>query len=399
VLLAEAQDLSRRRLEQLLDGGPLVRRRREAAGEQRPQVPVSAEPSPELEPDDRSLDRLAEVMGAARRPLILAGRGAAEAHATLIALAERIGARLGTTALTKDQFLGHPHNLGVVGGFATDTAVEELAEIDCVLAFGASLNQFTLGERTLFRDAAIVQVDADASALGRLSPVTLAVHASAGAAAARLLDRLAPAERPALREIGRPTYNGPDAETGDRLDPRRATAEIAKLVPEPRTVVIDCGRFMGWPARFVPAGPNGFRMTAEFGAIGTGLGTALGVAAARPDRPTVLFVGDGGLSNLPGDLETAAHIEAPLLIVVLNDASYAAEFRIQRKRDLPTALSELRDVAFADVARAYGIEAATARSVEDLSALAPRLATLDSAFLIDCKIAELDADSWRTWSR
>jgi thiamine pyrophosphate-dependent acetolactate synthase large subunit-like protein len=371
--------------------------------------PFSAEPAltpaapAEIAPTGDQVQAIADPLRAAAHPLLLAGGGAADAETCelLSVIAERTGARLGTTMLARDAFTGHPHNLGLVGGFASDSAVDALGGIDCVVAFGAGLNHFTTAERTLFTDATVIQVDTDPAALGRHLPVDIAVLAAARATAVRLLDALEP--EPAtngaeLFEIGTPCYMGADESNGDGLDPRAATAAIAALLPAERSVVVDSGRFMGWPARFVPVpGPGRFRLAAEFGAIGGGLGIALGVSAARPAEATVLFVGDGGLSNLIGDLETAAHCVSPLLIVVLNDSSYAAEFRVQRIRGLRTELAALRAVDFAAVARGFGLAGETVRTIAEIDALAERIRTLEGPLLIDCKIRELDIDSLQRW--
>lgn len=368
-----------------------------------PNDPHLERASAEVAPSPAEIDAIVAAIDAAEHPLLLAGRGAADAETCrlLTAVADRTGAWLGTTMLARDAFYGHPHNLGLVGGFASDSAVTTLGEIDCAVVLGAALNRFTTAEGTLFRGATVIQVDTDPAALGRDLPVSTAIVASARSTAARLLDAVSECPTPRLApraEVGIPRYLGPDESGPDGADPRAAIAAIAAALPADRSVVVDSGRFMGWPARFVPVpGPGRFRLTAEFGAIGGGLGVALGVSAARPDTTTVLFAGDGGLSSLIGDLETAAHCGAPLLIVVLNDASYAAEFRIQRIRGGRTDLAALRDVDFAAVAGAFGMRGATVRTIAEIAALGAEIGRLDRPMLIDVKIRELDIDSAHSW--
>jgi acetolactate synthase I/II/III large subunit len=129
---------------------------------------------------------LADLLAGARRPAIIAGRGAvlAGAGGPLRALGERTGAVLATSAVANGLFAGDPYDLGIAGGFATPLAARLLGEADVVVAFGAGLNQWTTSHgRLLARDATVVQVDLDEEAIGAHRPVELGVVADAAATA------------------------------------------------------------------------------------------------------------------------------------------------------------------------------------------------------------------------
>ena len=353
---------------------------------------------PTVPVDDAALDTALGLLAHSRTPLILAGGGAtaSDTAAALVALAERAGALLGTTLMAKDLFRGQPRDLGVVGGFATDPAAPLLDEVDCVLAFGARLTPFTTAQRTLFRDAAVVQIDTDSGRLGAAFAVTVPIAADAGAVARLLLERLpdrAAEPCPAigserLASLGGPAYAGPDESSEDGLDPRVVALTLERLLPPQRAVVLDSGRFMTSPGRFLRVpGPGWFRLTAEAGSIAVGLGIALGAAVARPRAANVLFIGDGGLSMTVGDLETAARHSIPLTVVVMNDRAYGAE-RIHLEADgLPADHASLPEMDFSRVASALGVSAVRVRTVGQLEALAPRLvAQRPGPLLIDCLI-------------
>ena len=93
----------------------------------------------------------------------------------------------------------------------------------------------------------------------------------------------------------------------------------------------DAGHFFGYPVAYmgVPDGRS-FVCGIDFGSIGLGLGLAMGAAVARPERHTILFIGDGGLLMSLGELETAVRYQLPILIVVMNDAAYGSELQILR---------------------------------------------------------------------
>lgn len=368
------------------------------------------EPAASALPAPPAAGELAELTGTidgARRPLILAGRGAtgADTANALRRLADRIGALLGTTLLAKDLFRGHALDLGVVGSFASDPAAGLLAEVDCVLAFGASLTPFTTGQRTLFAEAKVIQIDSDPAALGANFPIALGVLADARLTAERLLESLGPDERTdgpdeqadsrrfdtaeTLARLRRPLYDGPDESAPGELDPRIVASTLDRLLPAARSVVLDSGRFMTSPARFVRVqGPGYFRLTADAGSIAVGLGIALGAAVARPELANVLFIGDGGLSMSLGDLETAVRHSVGLIVVVMNDRAYGAEWVQLQADGLPTRYAALPQIDFAPVARALGIEAATVASIAELEALAPLLTGRSRPLLIDCRIRQ-----------
>ena len=373
--------------------GPLARpqERREAS-------PAAVAPIGR-EPGSDEVARVVELVSRCERPLVLAGRGALD-PATLTALeqlAERIGALLGTTLLARESFRDSPYNLGIVGGFSSDPAAPLLAEVDCVLAFGAALTPWTTAERTLFAKIPVVQVDSDPAKVGANLRVEVGIAADAGATARRLLEaippdgrREKPFHRPAtLAQLQRPLYEGGDESNEAGLDPRLIAVTLDELLPEERTVVLDSGRYMTSPGRFLHVRRHdAFRHTADGGSIGMGLGIALGAQAARPDVTTVLFVGDGGLSMTMGDLETAVRNELPLVIVVMNDRAYGSELVHLRKDGLPWEYAQLPEIDFAAVATSLGIEAARVRSLEELRSFAGRLSGREAPLLLDCTIRQ-----------
>ncbi len=368
---------------------------------------VADGPLEPLQPSTGDVDAIVELLGRASRPLILAGRGASgpETRQVLVELADRLGALLGTTLLNKDAFLGHPYNLGVVGGFASDAARDLLDGFDCVIAFGARLTPLTTAYRTLFRDIPVIQVDVDPAQLGSNHPIALGVLADATATAKRLVEALPDRRQKPLHDaatlarLQRPLYGGPDESAQDELDPRIVAQTLDEILPPERAVILDSGRFMTSPGRFVRvAGPDSFRITSEGGSIGVGFAIALGAAAARPDRTTVLFIGDAGMMLALTDLDTAARHDIPLVVVVMNDRGYGAE-RIHLEADgLTTQFASFPVTDIAPVAAALGVEAVTARNVADLRALLPSLAGRTKPILVDCKIRpDLTAERLR-WS-
>lgn len=330
-------------------------------------------------PDGSALDVVADVLLTAERPVVLAGRGAvlAGARAELARLAEALGAVVCTSLFAKGFFAGDPYDVGVCGGFASRLAERLIAESDCVIAFGASLNPWTTAKGRLFTGT-VVQCDTDLEAIGRWWAPDHVLIGDAAAAAAALADLVA-ARAPG--RLGRRTSQLADEisnydAAGDivdhggaaGLDIHPVSLLLDRELPTDRQIVVDVGHFMSVPSRYVAVpDAGGYVSLSSFGAIGLSLPAAIGVAAARPERLTVCFVGDGGLMTSLAELDTARRHELRLLVVVMNDNAYGAEVHISRQHGVPDDLAWFAPVDFAAVGSGLGVLSRSATGLPQLS--------------------------------
>ncbi len=364
-----------------------------------------AAPTRAAVPRAAAIEAAAALLQRARRPLILAGAGAHHAGAkeAIVTLADHLGAALTTSMKAKDLFRGHPFDCGVVGSFSHRAGRRLIEQADCVLVFGAGLNQRTTSQGTsLPTGAALIQVDTSREALGRWLHCDVAIAGDAKLAAERLLQAVPargeeqmPLRAPELRQLlasYRPENDFEARHTPRTIDPRSVGVELDRLLPADRNLVYDAGNFLSVAAYMPVPGPAHIKQASDFSSIGLGLGTALGFALGDSARPTLLFIGDGALLMTLGELETCAREGIPLIIVLMNDCAYGAELHYLKLRDMPVAVSQFPDIDFAPIAQAFGFHAATVRTVEDLRALAPLLAApngrdgRDGPIFIDCKI-------------
>ena len=366
------------------------------SGVARPSPGRSRRPVPAACQVDGTLD----VLASARRPLLLAGLGAYRSGAAqpIAALADRLGALLTTTVMVDGLYRDSPWCLGICGGFASPRAARIMGDADAIVAFGASLNDFTLhGGMLLDPGAMLVQVDlAAAPTVGR---VDLCVTGDAAQVARALLDGVrarglvASSWRDEVAaDIGLAGWEHEpydDASTVSRIDPRSLSLALAGLLPAKRTLVLDGGHFVGWPAMYWPsADPSALVFTgAAFQTIGLGFAGAVGAAVGRTDRTTVVALGDGGaLMGLP-ELETLIRVSRSALVVIFNDAAYGAEVHMYRPLVTDTSPATFGDIDFAAVARSFGARSATVRTVADLAGLhAWREAGCHGTYLVDCKV-------------
>jgi thiamine pyrophosphate-dependent acetolactate synthase large subunit-like protein len=353
-------------------------------------------------PGEDAVAELAALLDAAQRPVFVAGRGARAAGPELAALADRCGALLATSAVANGLFAGQDWNVGISGGFATPLAAELIAGSDLVVAWGASLTMWTTRHGTLIDpDAAVVQVDDDPVAIGANQPVRLGVVGDVAATARDVLAAVRGGPGQRTEEVakriaaeGRWTDLPVDSDGHDgRIDPRALSARLDALLPAERTVAIDSGNFMGYPAAYLTV-PDaaGFCMTQSYQSIGLGLSTAIGAALARPDRLPVAALGDGGFLMGISELETLVRLGIGMLVVVYDDAGYGAEVHHFTGDDHTTVT--FPDADLAAIAAGYGCATATVRSPADLDAVADWLAgARDRPMLVDAKVTA-DGPSW-----
>jgi len=371
-----------------------------------PEWPFAAMPPRKVKamgaPPESEIDQVTAWLRTARHPLLLAGRGALEAEDQLRELAEGTGSMLGTTLAGRGLFHGHSLDIGLVGGWASDTTRPLLEEVDLVIAFGASLNSFTLAFGNLFRSATIVQIDIHRDRLGANCSIDLGIEGDSAEAARALLAgveagaTVGPEGLNGLRERTAALYVGDDGSSETEADPNVLATILDELIPEPRTVVSDAGHFAGAAGRYMRVRrPDHFRLTAAFASIGLGIGAAIGAAVARPDEQTVFVAGDGGLLMSLGDLETVVRYGLPVLIVVMNDGALGAERHFLEMMGLSHEQAVFGNVDFAAIGRSLGIDGATVRSPADCRALSSELTgRRTTPFLIDCKIRGDVRASW-----
>jgi acetolactate synthase I/II/III large subunit len=355
--------------------------------------------------DEEAVDRLADAVRRAERPVFVAGRGARGAGPEVAAAAEASGALLAESAVAKGLFAGHPWSLGVSGGFASPGAAELISGADLIVGWGCALNMWTMRHGTLIAPGAtVVQVDDTPDALGAHRELTFGVLGDVGVTATGLVERLdgQPGYRTdAVRrrlEAGIAWRTEPyDDLTGDgRIDPRTLSRLLDDLLPDDRVVAVDSGNFMGYPAAYLDVRDHhSFCFTQAYQSIGLGLATAIGAAVASPRRLTVAALGDGGALMSAMELETATRLGLDLLVVVYNDHAYGAEVHHFGPDGAPLDTVVFPDTDIAAIGRGFGFEAVTVRAPRDLDAVRSWLdAGRPRPLLVDAKVVDQQPSWW-----
>jgi pyruvate dehydrogenase (quinone) len=298
----------------------------ESAGPTVPTAMVSG-PSP-VRPAPEQVRQLADAINAARSVTLFCGAGCRDAHDEVMELAGYVLAPVGHALGGKEWIqYDNPYDVGMSGLLGYGAAHKATHEADLLVLLGTDFpyRNFLPQKRT-------AQVDADASHLGRRSPLEVAVHGDVGETIRALLPLL---ERKTdqtfldamLRDHARALEKVVDAYTRrvERMrpiHPEYVAAQLDELAADDAVFTVDTGMCNVWAARYLT--PNGRRRVIgsfRHGSMANALPHSVGAQFGAPGRQVISMSGDGGLAMLLGELITVRLHRLPVKIVVFNNAS------------------------------------------------------------------------------
>jgi acetolactate synthase-1/2/3 large subunit len=355
------------------------------SGAVRAVAPLSV-PKPPI--DEDAIKTAAKRLGAAKRPLIVAGGGAQDAAVEVRLLAQLLQAPV----------LSYRRGRGVMDdrdplSVNLPLGRELWAEADAVLAVGTHLHMPLLHWGT-DRNLAIIRIDADPDEPARIAKPKVALIGLAAPILRRLLDVL-------------PAHNAPRASRADEMRERHARMQkrLAKLQPQLaylaaiRAELPEDGIFVdevtqvGFAARLaLPVyRPRTFLSPGYQDNLGYGFATALGAQHARPDVPVLSISGDGGFLFTASEMATAICHRIPLVTVVFNDGAFGNVRRIQEERYGNRLIaSDLADPDFVAFGQSFGATALRVTSPADLGrALRIAFARRDGPTLIEVPVGAM----------
>lgn len=309
--------------------------------------------------DLTALDRAVEMLGAAERPVVLAGGGAVGAADAIRNLAERLGAPVVMTVNARG-LLGAGHPLAVPASPSLDAVRRLIAAADAVFAIGTELGptDYDMYEDGRFpKPARLIRVDIDPAQLNR----GIAADVALAGDAAEIVSALR------ARGVGeRPTRGGQEAALEAReaslaglpAAMRRQVAlldEMREAVPE--AVIVGDSTQPVYAGNLFYAAPrprSWFNSATGYGTLGYALPAAIGAGLAAPDRPVICLTGDGGLQLTLGELAVPREVDAWLAIAVWSNGGYEEIRSSMRTAGIEPRAVDARPPALGPLAAAYG---------------------------------------------
>lgn len=355
-------------------------------------------------PDAEQLRRAIDLLGSARRPLIVAGGGvvASEAAEQLRALADRLQCpvvptqmALGVIASDSPHFIGH-------GGIIAGAPVKEaFAAADVVLSIGCRWSSWMWDQQGPYarRSHRCISINLDPSALGHPVLHEVAMQADARAVLDDLLAAAGPSWRTAVEPGWLERMRALRADYLRQMDesaaapgaagamhPALLARRIADALPADCLAVYDGGHTTFWTNDLTPVREVRSRFHEPgMSHLGFGLPYAMALKATRPERPAVLVTGDGSFGFTMNELDTARRYGLPVLVIIHNNEAWGI-IRSGQKNALGFEMgTSLEGSDYAAIARGFGCHGERVQDPEQVAPAIARALASGLPAVLDCR--------------
>lgn len=320
------------------------------------------------------------------RPLLLVGGGVPHSGAeqAVLALAEKLHAPIVQTLMSTGCCEQSPYFSGLAGVYGDRLANELISQCDLLIAVGTRFSDRTLPHpKALSRHAKILHIDIDPAEINKNATADLALIGDAREILEQLL-LLAPRKKAGLplpvRRLSRD-----DGSHG--LTPAFLLETLSALAGPEQIYTTEVGQHQLWAAKHLGVrGHQHFLTSGGLGAMGFGLGAAIGAARATGQR-IINIAGDGSFFMNMAELSTAAYYHLPIIEVILDNRALGMVRQLQKNARLHFSQVDFdRKVDFALLARSFGIAGYTVKTPAQAEQAFLQALALGEPALIDCRI-------------
>lgn len=340
-----------------------------------------------------------EMLSGAKRPVILAGRGASESRGALTRCAEIFDAPVVTTCpakgvVTQQSALA----MGVVGRFGTPIADETIKQADALLVVGCSLSENTTEGWSLISDSTrIIQIDTNTWHVGRNHPVALALIGDAFLTLEEINRQAKQVQHPdyckELTDRKRDWTARVDQKAqSDAVPilPQRVIRELSQVCADDAVIALDVGDHAVFYCQQFPIRNQTTLVSGQMGVMGFSVPAANAAKLAFPNRQAIALCGDGGFSSVMGEFLTACQYHLPIVVVLVNNGELGMALTEQEHDQFQPAgfYTKLAGCDYARFASACGGMGARVTKPQDLRT------TLEKAFTSGIPtLVQIDVDA------
>lgn len=312
------------------------------------------------------LDEAAELLRMADNPGIFAGWGAHKATASLVRLAEKLGAPVATSLQGLGVFPGnHPLHTGMgFGAYAVPAAEEAFSKCDLLLAVGVRFGEIATGSFGMNVPERLIHVDINDQVFNRNYPAEITLHGDSDEVLSLLLEKLGDfssedrrRNREALIASGKERYRleWEEAADGKRVNPWLFFRELRSTLKDDAIIVADDGNHTFLAAELMEIRDSGqFISPTDFNCMGYCVPASIGAKIGNPKKEVAGICGDGAFLMTGMELLTATEQKAGVMIFVFNDGELS---QISQGQEIPynrKVCTRLGKVHFEGVAIATG---------------------------------------------
>ncbi|MCL2456173.1 MAG: biosynthetic-type acetolactate synthase large subunit [Defluviitaleaceae bacterium] len=347
----------------------------------------------------QKLNEAAELIFAAKRPLIYAGGGviASGASAELCEFAELVGAPVCVSAMGIGGFPASNENfVGMIGMHGTATANSLATECDFLIAIGARFSDRVVSNAKRFATGAkILHIDIDPAEIDK----NILTSYSLVGDVKKVLSLL----NPLVKNQDRSEWQNRVAELKNKfsraqkenetvLKPQYVIQRLSALAADKAIFVTDVGQHQMWSCQFLQIEkPRRFLTSGGLGTMGFGLGAAIGAAVANPGTPVINITGDGCFRMNHIEIATAVEYDLPVIDVIINNHNLGMVRQWQTmfydKRYSQTSLHG-KTTDFIKLADAYGAASFNVTKPEEVDDAITKALALNKPVVINCEVGD-----------
>ncbi|MBD1382518.1 pyruvate oxidase [Metabacillus arenae] len=312
-------------------------------------------------PQEKDIKKAVDILNEAKRPVILAGKGARGASSSLLAFAEKMKApivlSLPGKGIIPDE---HPYCLGGLGLLGTKPSTIAMEEADTLIMVGTSF-PFT---GFLPAKAKTIQIDKDPSQIGKRYPVDVGLAGDSHQTLNSLMELVKNDNNGSflegcqenLKEWRTKLYEQ-EQDHSTPIKPQRVIRALQEVADDDAILSVDVGNVTVWMARHFNMTNQKFVISSWLATLGCGLPGAIAGCIAYPDKQVFAICGDGGFQMMMNDFVTAVKYDLPLVAIVLNNHKIAMikfEQEVMGNAEFGTNLQNPNFAKYADICGGVG---------------------------------------------
>ena len=353
--------------------------------------------------DFEKIKQASRIISEANKPVIIAGGGIKNTagQTQALALAEELNCPIVTSPGHGDAIaFSHPLNAGQMGPRGNIVASRLVKEADVILALGTRLgfNSTFYSYDNINRDAKIIHVEIEPSAIGRFFPIEVGIWGDAPTIAKQLLNSLKLSSNRKLADkwtsqfqVERKRYlqkRDSDAILTNPIQPTGLFKTLRSVLPKNSSITMDAGTLCLQATDALNYFQNKSLFTPlDFGLVGFSFACGLGVKLAQPERPVISLMGDGGFGMASSELSTAVDNGINTVTIVMNNKCWGAEKAYQRDFFNERYIgADVSSPPFDKLAELYGAQGFKVEKLNELSEVVVAALKCNKPAVIDVSV-------------